>query len=247
MTEVSALKGYIHSVETSGTVDGPGVRYVVFFSGCPLRCLYCHNPDMFKLGSGKVKTVDDVFEDILKYKHFLTRAKGGVTLSGGEPLAQIEFVEALVNKCKEAGIHTALDTSGYLGKKVTDEFLNKIDLVLLDIKSGIEEIYKKTTKVELQNTINFAKRLDDIGKDVWVRFVLVPGLTDAVENIRAVAKIASGIKSLKRLDILPFHKMGEYKWKELGLVYELENTHTPSNEEIEAAKAIFLEYGIDAK
>lgn len=247
MTEDTALKAYIHSVETSGTVDGPGVRYVIFFSGCPLRCQYCHNPDMFKMKDGKLKTVDEVFDDIMKYASFLKRAKGGVTLSGGEPLGQAEFAAALVKKCKAAGIHTALDTSGYLGDKASDEFLEDLDLVLLDIKSGLKETYKRTTNVELQNTLIFAKRLSDMGKDVWARFVLVPDLTDATENIEAVAEIAKSIKSLKRLDILPFHKMGEYKWKELGLKYELEATEHPTEEQIEKAREIFLKHGIEAR
>jgi len=239
-----AKTAYIHSVETSGTVDGPGVRFIVFFSGCLLRCKYCHNPDMFKMHSGKERTLDDLFSEIKSYEKFLKRAKGGITVSGGEPLLQAEFVEALFKKCKEIGLHTALDTSGYLGDKASDELLKNVDLVLLDIKSGVPKTYKEVTGVELINTVNFAKRLSDMGKEIWIRFVLVPGLTDSPENIEEVAKIVKTLKTVTRIDILPFHKMGEFKWKELGLKYDLTDTEQASKDDVAKAAAIFAKHGL---
>jgi len=245
MTE--KLEAYIHSVESSGTVDGPGVRFIVFFSGCPLRCKYCHNPDMMKMKCGKTRDIDDMFDEIKGYEKFLKRAKGGITLSGGEPLAQSEFAEELLKRCKSIGLHTAVDTSGFLGDKASDELIENTDLFLLDIKSGLSDIYKKVTNVELDKTLQFADRLSRMNKAIWIRFVLVPGLTDSEENIEAVAKIVSGIKTVERVDILPFHKMGEYKWKELGLKYELWDTEQPEKEDVQRAIAIFEKFGVHAR
>lgn len=242
---MSEQTAFIHSVETSGTVDGPGVRFIAFFAGCPLKCKYCHNPDMLKAKSGKIRTVDDLFNEIKTYEKFLKNAKGGITLSGGEPLMYPEFVKELLKKCKSVGLHTAIDTSGYMGDKADDELLENTDLVLLDIKSGLPKTYKYVTNVEMLPTINFARKLSAMGKDMWIRFVLVPGLTDDHENIEEVAKIVASLKSVKRLDVLPFHKMGEYKWKELGMKYELENTEPPTDEDVETACAIFRKYGLD--
>lgn len=239
------LKAYIHSVETAGIVDGPGVRYVVFFTGCPLMCKYCHNPEMMKMKVGSEQTLDELFADILTYKKFLKRAKGGVTLSGGEPLAQNKFAAALLKKCKQEGIHTVLDTSGYMGDKANDELLADVDIVMLDIKSGLPETYKQLTNVEIDNTLKFAKRLSDMGKPVWIRFVLVPDLTDAPDNLRAVAKIVNSIKTVERFDILPFHKMGEHKWAELDKKYELSDTPAPTDEQVKTARDIFTECGVD--
>lgn len=238
------IKGYIHSVETGGTVDGPGIRYVVFLSGCPLRCQYCHNPDMMKMKRSGQMTVDEVFDDIMGYRSFMTRTGGGVTLSGGEPLAQPEFTAALLRRCKKEGLHTALDTSGYLGLKATDKILEDVDVVLLDIKSALPETYKETTGVDLEPTLNFARRLNDLNVTVWLRFVLVPGLTDAPENIEALADFIKPMENIERVDILPFHKMGEHKWEELGLKYKLKDTKEPSEKDIAAAKEIFEKRGI---
>lgn len=241
----NTLTGYIHSVETAGTVDGPGVRYVVFLSGCPLRCQYCHNPDMMKMKRGTVKTVDEVWDDIAPYASFLKRAKGGVTVSGGEPLAQPEFTHEILKHCKRQGLHTALDTSGFLGEKASDALLENVDLVLLDIKSGIPETYMQATGVSLVPTLNFALRLERLNKPMWIRFVLVPGLTDDPDNIERLAEFVKTMKSVQRVDILPFHKMGEYKWKDLGMDYKLKDTAEPTLEQIEKARAIFAKHGIE--
>ncbi len=238
--------GYVHSVETAGTVDGPGIRYVLFLTGCPLACQYCHNPDAMKLKNGVLRSVEDILHDINDYRHFIERARGGVTISGGEPLVQAQFAKSLLKGCKEIGLHTALDTSGYLGQAADDELLSYTDMVLLDIKSGIPEIYKEVTGVPLDNTLEFAFRLSEIGKPVWVRFVLVPGLTDSRENIEAVAGIVSELDNIERVDILPFHQMGAYKWEELGLIYKLENTPPAEEKDVERARTIFTEYGVKA-
>ncbi|NCC21042.1 MAG: pyruvate formate lyase-activating protein [Alphaproteobacteria bacterium] len=238
--------GYIHSIETAGTVDGPGVRYVVFLTGCPLSCWYCHNPDCMKMKNGFLRSAGDILDDIQDYRWFIERAKGGVTISGGEPLAQPQFVKTLFRGVKALGMHTALDTSGFLNKAADEELLSYVDLVLLDIKSGLPDLYKKVTGVALQPTLDFAQKLDDIGKPVWVRFVLVPDLTDGEDNIEEVAKICARHKNIERIDILPFHQMGEYKWHELGMEYKLQNTRQADETDVERARAIFARHGIKA-
>jgi len=236
--------GYIHSVETCGTVDGPGIRYVLFLNGCPLRCQYCHNPDAQGRPEGNETSAEDAFADVLKYKSFIR--KGGLTISGGEPLMQPGFVHAMFKKAKEAGIHTTLDTSGFVGHKATDELLDLTDLVLLDIKSFSPMTYKYVTGVCVDQTLKFAKRLDARGNKVWIRFVLVPGLTDAESNIEGLAQFVSTLGNVERVEILPFHKMGEEKYVRSGIPYKLGNTPTPTAGEIEAAKAIFARHGIEA-
>ncbi len=238
--------GYVHSIETAGTVDGPGVRYVIFLTGCPLACQYCHNPDALKLKNGVIRSVEDILSDIHDYRQFLQRAKGGVTISGGEPLSQARFTKSILRGCKEMGLHTALDTSGFLGEAADDEMLSNIDLILLDIKSGLPDLYKEVTGVSLEPTLEFAFRLSEMNKPVWIRFVLVPGLTDSRENIEAVAKIISQLDNVQRVDILPFHQMGAYKWENLGLKYKLKDTRPANEEDVAAARAIFGSYGIKA-
>ena len=241
-----AFTGYVHSVETAGAVDGPGIRYVVFLSGCPLTCAYCHNPDCMKMKrGGRLTEGDALMGDIRSYKNFMKATGGGVTISGGEPLVQPEFTYRLMKACKQAGIHTALDTSGYLGAKASDALLELTDLVLLDIKSGLPDTYRKTTGVDLQPTLDFAKRLKAMGKPVWIRFVLVPGLTDAEENLVAVNRIVSELDNVERLEILPFHKMGEHKWEALGMPYTLGDTQPPTPEEIARAKEILGRNGVN--
>lgn len=237
-------EGFIHSVETCGTVDGPGVRYVLFLSGCPLRCQYCHNPDAQGQPCGETTTADDAFADVLKYKSFIR--KGGLTISGGEPLLQPEFVHAMFKKAKAEGIHTTLDTSGFVGHKATDEILDLTDLVLLDIKSFSPMTHKFVTGVCVDQTLKFAKRLDARGNKVWIRFVLVPGLTDSESNINGLAEFVATLSNVERVEILPFHKMGEDKYVRSGIPYNLRNTPTPTANEVENAKAIFASHGITA-
>lgn len=237
-------RGRINSVETCGTVDGPGLRYVLFTQGCPLDCLYCHNPETRGRGCQEMVTAGDIVKQIVGYRNFLKR--GGLTISGGEPLLQSDFVHAIFHGAKQAGIHTALDTSGFLGRRASEALLDNVDLVLLDIKSWDPETYKKTTGVDVTPTIEFARRLDELGKPVWIRFVMVPGLTDAEDNMRGLAEFVSALGNVKRLEILPFHKMGEAKYKELGMEYQLADTPSPSAQEVLAARALFRSYGINA-
>lgn len=241
---VAVLEGHVHSVETCGTVDGPGTRYVLFLSGCPLRCQYCHNPDTRGRSGGTLRSVDEVVEDILRYRNFIRR--GGLTISGGEPLMQPDFVRAVFKKVKAAGIHTAIDTSGFLGHLADDEMLVDTDLVLLDIKSGLPETYREVTGVALEPTLQFAKRLDAMGKPVWIRFVLVPGLTDAPENVRAIAQFVAGLGNVERVEVLPFHQFGISKYAELGMDYPLVETPAAEDSDVERARAIFAEVGITA-
>lgn len=239
----AGVSGYIHSEETCGTVDGPGVRYVLFLSGCPLRCQYCHNPDAQGKPCGGLKSSDQVMEDVRRYKNFLHG--GGLTISGGEPLMQAEFVEEVFRKAKAEGIHTALDTSGFLGHKASDALLEHTDVVLLDIKSWRPMTYKMVTGCCIEPTLKFAKRLEEKKIRTWVRFVLVPGLTDHEENIDGVAQFAASLSNVERVDILPFHKMGEHKYKSLGIPYRLEDTPSPTPAEVERAVAIMRKHGLE--
>lgn len=237
------LLGHIHSCETCGTVDGPGLRYVLFLSGCMLRCQYCHNPDtQGKPCGSERKSPEQVIEDVLRYKNFIRN--GGLTISGGEPLLQADFVHQIFRHAKTAGIHTALDTCGFLGHLATDALLESTDLVLLDIKSWDPDTYKKVTGVDVEPTLRFARRLDTLGKDTWIRFVLVPGLTDDPANIDGLAQFIASLNNVKRVEILPFHKMGEDKYRQLGIPYKLHDTPAPTEAEIQAARARFSKYGI---
>lgn len=237
------VRGLVHSVETCGTVDGPGIRYIVFLSGCSLRCKYCHNPDTSFVRRGKEMTAGEVLADIERYSGFLKGSAGGVTVSGGDPLFQIAFSKAILCGCKKLGLHTALDTSGALGANVDDDYLAQTDLVLLDIKAGVPATYRAVTGGHLEPTLIFARRLASLGKKVWLRYVLVPGLTDDGENVRLVAEFAAGLGNVERVDVLPFHKIGAYKWKELGLRDPLAETPEPSGDAVARTKAIFTAVG----
>lgn len=232
--------GRIHSYEVGSSVDGPGIRFVLFTQGCPLRCLYCHNPDTRDPLQGKEITVPDIMKEIEKYHSYFDNGQGGLTVSGGEPLLQYEFVTSLFKEAKNKNIHTTLDTSGFGSKHSLESILPFTDLVLLDIKSSIPELYHKVTQVDLTTTLNTIKTLENYGKNFWVRFVLVPGLTDNPKNIEGIAEICSDLQHLKRVEILPFHKLGEYKWKELNIPFSLEKTPIPTNDSIKNAKNIFL-------
>jgi len=237
-------EGFVHSVETCGTVDGPGVRYVLFLNGCPLRCQYCHNPDAQGRPSGTVKTAQAAFADVLKYKSFIK--KGGLTISGGEPLMQPAFVHAMFAMAKAEGIHTTLDTSGFVGHKASDALLDVTDLVLLDIKSFSPMTHKLVTGVCVDQTLKFAKRLDARGNKVWIRFVLVPGLTDNAKNIEGLAKFVSELGNVEKVEILPFHKMGEDKYARSGINYQLANTSAPTTDQVQTARNIFADNGVSA-
>ena len=241
---LEAVNGYIHSVETLGTVDGPGVRYVIFTQGCPMRCLYCHNPDTFRMKQGRQVSSSELLADIRKAANFLRRARGGVTISGGEPLFQTKFLTALLRGCKAMKLHTAIDTTGFPGKRTPDSLLADVDLVLLDIKSFDPLTHSRVTGVDVQPTLDFAHRLSDMGKPMWIRFVLVPGLTDAPENIEGMADFVATLDTVERVEILPFHKLGEYKWQELGLPYVLADTPSPTAEAVRQAQRAFSSRGL---
>lgn len=236
----------IHSWELVTAVDGPGTRMTLFMSGCPLRCQYCHNPDTMEMKSGTLERIEDVVKRVKRYKPIFNASGGGLTVSGGEPLFQIAFTRRLLSDVHAAGIHTAIDTSGFLGSRLSDEDLSNIDLVLLDVKSGNEETYKHVTSRELQPTINFGDRLAALNKRVWIRFVLVPGLTDTPENVDGVVDIVSRWKdNIERVEVLPFHNMGKDKWNDLGLKYNLEDVKPPSLEDTEAVRDKFRAAGFE--
>ena len=239
----ASVSGLIHSVESCGTVDGPGIRFIVFLSGCSLRCQYCHNPDTSFKRRGKERTVEDVLEEISRYASFLKTAKGGVTISGGDPLFQPDFTRALLHGCKEMGLHTCIDTSGHLGSNADDAMLADTDLVLLDIKAWNPEQYKHVTGQNLQPTLDFAEKLAARGIPMWLRYVLVPGLTDQLEDITALARYAAGLGNVQRVDVLPFHQMGKFKWGELGLEYPLMELEPPAQELTVKVRSIFRENG----
>lgn len=235
----------VHSWELVTAVDGPGTRMTMFLAGCPLRCLYCHNPDTLKMRDGHPIMLADAIDRVMRYKTIFKVSGGGLTISGGEPLMQPVFVRNLLREVHSRGIHTAIDTSGFLGASLADDDLENLDLVLLDIKSGDPETYQRVTGCTLEPTIKFGDRLDAHGVKKWIRFVLVPGLTDDPDNIAKAAQIAARWKdTVERVEVLPFHKMGEDKWAELNMRYELTDTPTPTKEEAEAARDIFRSYGL---
>lgn len=237
--------GYYHSYEITGAVNGPGVRFTLFLSGCPLRCQYCQNPDMWTLTQGRRVTVGRMVDEIAKYAKFVTTAHGGLTVSGGEPMLQIRFLEALLRRCKEEfGLHTAIDTSGFLGDRASDDFLDLVDLFLLDIKSGDPDTYQLVTSVDLEPTLRFAQRLSGRGNKVWVRYVLVPGLTDAPDNVDKVAAFTSTLNGVERVEILPFHQLGAAKWAELKLPYQLTSLAPPSQTLVDRVESQFRSYGL---
>ncbi len=240
----ASVRGWVHSVETGGTVDGPGIRYVLFLAGCPLRCQYCHNPDTRHMHDGTPTFSTDVLAELASYAPFLKRAHGGLTISGGEPLVQPEFCAALFHGAKRLGLHTALDTSGFLGSHADDHLLADVDLVLLDIKAFKEATYRKLTGVPLRPTLEFAERLSLLRKPIWLRYVLVPGLTDDLQEVEGLAEFAAGLEVVERVDVLPFHKMGEFKWRELGLPYTLADTEPPSAELTARVRDLFRARGL---
>ncbi|MDM7831358.1 pyruvate formate-lyase-activating protein [Cellulomonas edaphi] len=236
--------GSVHSWELVTAVDGPGTRMTVFLSGCPLRCLYCHNPDTMEMRRGTDVPADELLARIARYRGVMQATGGGLTISGGEPLMQPAFVRRLLHGARAMGIHTALDTSGYLGSHLSDEMLDHVDMVLLDVKSGDPDTYKKVTGRELAPTLEFGRRLAARGTEIWVRFVLVPGLTDDVANVEAVASYVATLSSVTRVEVLPFHQMGRDKWADLGLEYQLEDTQPPTPELVERVREQFRSRGL---
>jgi pyruvate formate lyase activating enzyme len=239
------VTGSVHSWDISTGVDGPGTRFVAFLAGCPLRCQYCHSPDTWYRRSGTLLTPEDLVTEIRRYERFIKVAGGGITISGGEPLQQPAFTREVLQRCREMRLHTALDTSGFLGDRADDDLLAATDLVLLDIKSGDPATYRKTTRTgRLAPTVRFAHRLAERGVPIWVRFVLVPGLTDDPANVEAVAAIAASVPTVERVEVLPFHRLGAAKYAALGLSYPLADTTPPSVAVLDRVQAQFRSHGL---
>ncbi|TDV42557.1 pyruvate formate-lyase-activating protein [Actinophytocola oryzae] len=238
------VTGSVHSWDISTGVDGPGTRFVVFTSGCPLRCLYCQNPETWRMRDGHRTTVDELLTEITKYRRFIEVAGGGFTVSGGEPLLQPDFVAELLHRVRALGLHTALDTSGYLGARATDTLLADTDLVLLDIKSWDPTRYRRLTTVDLAPTLAFARRLSELDRPVWVRYVLVPGLTDDLDDIDGLASFVSTLHNVERLEVLPFHRLGTVKYTKLGIPFPLEHTPTPEPDLVRQVRERFARRGI---
>jgi len=237
--------GSVHSWDLVTAADGPGTRMTLFMSGCGMRCQYCQNPDTWRMRDGIPRSVDQIMERVSRYETVMRVTGGGLTISGGEPLLQARFVAEIFRRAKsELAIHTALDTAGLLGARLTDDDLANIDLTLLDIKSGIPETYRRVTGRPLQPTLDFARRLSDAGKAMWIRFVLVPGLTDAADNIGAVADIVESLDTVERVEVLPFHQLGRSKWAAAGEDYLLGDVKPPTADQVEAARGVFRARGI---
>lgn len=244
------MLGSVHSWELVTAVDGPGTRLTIFLAGCALRCLYCHNPDTWNIRHGRDTALGDVLALISRYEKIMAVTGGGVTLSGGEPLLQTAFVRRIFRHCAERGIHTALDTSGFLGRRASDDLLADTSLVLLDVKSGLPDVYRETTRRELQPTLDFGRRLAGLDIAMWIRFVLVPGLTDGYDNVDAVAAYAQSLQALgaggsvRRVEVLPFHQLGRDKWHELGKTYRLEDREPPGAVVVERVRDQFRSRGL---
>jgi pyruvate formate lyase activating enzyme len=236
--------GFLHSFTTGSAVDGPGVRVVGWTTGCQFRCLYCHNPDTWNMSNGIPVTLDRSVDELRKYRHGLKIMSGGFTLSGGEPLMQDRFAIKLFRSAKSMGIHTALDTNGFLGSRLSDAELEQIDLVLLDIKMWDPDRHRQLTGMDNIPVLDFARRLAERKGSIWVRFVLVPGLSDDSENVANIARFAASLGNVERVDVLPFHQMGRFKWKELKLNYTLDDVQPPSVEAVERACAQFRSEGL---
>jgi pyruvate formate lyase activating enzyme len=238
--------GFLHSFTTGSTVDGPGVRVVAWTSGCQFRCLYCHNPDTWTMTNGIPVTLQQATEELHKYRHGLKTMSGGFTLSGGEPLMQDRFAAKLLAAAQAMGVHTALDTNGSLGHRLTDAELETINLVLLDIKSWDNERHRQVTGMEVGPVLNFARRLAARKRPVWLRFVLVPGLTDDPETVGQIARFAGGLGNVERVDVLPFHQMGRFKWSKLKLDYKLNEVQPATEEAVATACSRFRAEGLKA-
>lgn len=238
------LKGRIHSIETFSTVDGPGIRSVIFLQGCPLRCQYCHNPDTWQTDAGEMKSVKEILAFLERYQEYYRSSGGGITISGGEPCMQPDFVQALLQACKQRGIHVALDTSGWADETVIKALLPYTDLVLLDIKHIDPEKHRQLTGRDNAPVLHAAKLISREGVPMWVRHVLVPGITDKPEDLADLAQFLSGLATLERVEILPYHRMGEHKWQQLGYEYKLTGIVPPTPAQLTAAKDILRGYGL---
>lgn len=239
-----SLKGRIHSTESCGTVDGPGIRFIVFLQGCLMRCLYCHNRDTWDLHDGQEMTVEALMNELTPYRHFMNASGGGVTASGGEAMLQPEFVRDLFQACQSEGIHTCLDTNGYIRKHtdVIDEVLAASDLVMLDLKQVNDDIHKNLVGVSNARTLDFAKYLHKIGQTTWIRYVVVPGYTDDEKSAHQLGLFIQGMNNIEKIEMLPYHELGKHKWVAMGETYQLDGVHPPSQETMLKIKAILSDY-----
>jgi pyruvate formate lyase activating enzyme len=238
--------GFLHSFTTGSTVDGPGVRVVAWTTGCMWRCRYCHNPDTWTITNGLPVPVARAAEELAKYRQGLKVMNGGFTLSGGEPLLQHRFAAKLCAESHRMGIHTAIETNGYFGENWSDADLENLDLVLLGLKTFDAERHKNLTGMDNAPTLALGRRLAAMRKPIWGRFVLVPGLTDDLDDLARLAEFAASLGTVERVEVLPFHQMGRYKWKQLGLTYTLEGTPAPSDELCQRVIAVFRAQGLRA-
>ncbi len=240
-----AAHGFVHSWDVSVGVDGPGTRFVVFLAGCPLRCLYCCSPDTWVKRSGTRRTVDEVLAEVQRYARFISVAGGGFTVSGGEPLVQPRFTTELVRGARDLGLHTAFETSGTLGAHAPDELLDATDLVLLDLKSFAPGTHRRVTGgAQVRPALEFARRVCERGRSLWLRFVLVPGLTDAPDNVEGLARFAADLPTLERVEVLPFHRLGVSKYEALGLPFPLPATQPPTEAELARVRDVFAGHGL---
>lgn len=237
-------QGLIHSYTTGSAVDGPGLRMVVWTTGCQMRCRYCHNPDTWRLKNGRLVDAAELVAEVVRYRRFLSLTGGGLTISGGEPLVQATFVSRVLRDCHAQGIHTALDTNGALGERLSDADLAAIDLVLLDIKAGRPATHRLVTGAPPEPVLAFAQRLGALGRRFWVRFVLVPGLTDSPEELDALAELLLPLAGIERIEVLPFHQMGEFKWRRLGLDYPLHDCPDADAAQVAGAVARLRGHGL---
>ena len=243
-----AVKGRIHSLESFGTVDGPGIRFIAFMQGCLMRCQYCHNRDTWDLHEGREVEVDELMEQIISYRPFLESSGGGVTASGGEAILQAEFVSELFKACKTQGIHTCLDTNGFVRKytPVIDELLDNTDLVLLDIKHIDDDKHIELTKVSNHRTLQLAQYLQQKQQKTWIRYVVVGGFTDDIDSAKKLAEFIKPMSNVEKVELLPYHELGKHKWEAMGEEYELNNISPPSRATMDQIKQVFLDAGINA-
>lgn len=239
--QISTFRLKIHSIESFGTFDGPGIRFVVFLQGCPMRCLYCANPDTMRYDTGEYETVDSLFGQVMRVRPYFSSG-GGVTASGGEPCCQAQNLVPFFKKLKEQGIHTALDTNGYVMNRHVEELLKWTDLVLLDIKQMDSSMHEIITGRDNGRILNFASYLKSIGKPCWLRYVLVPGLTDNPEHLHSLGRHFREYENIEKLEIQPYHKLGMHKWQLLDKKYPLEDVPVNTTEQLAVAKEIFETY-----
>jgi pyruvate formate lyase activating enzyme len=237
--------GFVHSFTTGSAVDGPGMRVVVWLTGCQFRCVFCHNPDTWKLNNGIPVPLARAVEEVRKYRHGLRTMQGGLTVSGGEPLLQDRFLIRLFTAVKETKIHTAVDTNGHFGERLSDADLQACDLVMLGLKALDPDLHRRITGMDNAPVLAFARRLAALRRPMWLRYVLVPGLSDDVDDIKRIAEFAAGLGNVEQVELLPFHQLGRFKWERLGMPYTLQDTAPPSPEQTEQAIAVFRAAGLE--